>query len=196
MPRPRLHATEDLLDAAAALAAEHGPANVTMGAVAAAAGAPSGTLYHRFGSRAGLLAQVWLRTLTAFQAGYFEAMQREPVLDALVAAARHVVEWSREHPRELRILLRGPAGFELAAAPVDVRARVDAAQSRLETAFAMAAARLPGDSGDARDIVVLTTVDLPYAVARRHLRSGAIPDAVDVLLERSVRAVVADWIGR
>ena len=195
MPRPRLHATEDLLDAAATLAAEHGPGKVTMAAVAAATGAPSGTLYHRFGNRAGLLAAVWLRTVTAFQDGYFTALEREPVLEALVAAARHVVAWSREHPRDLRILLRGPAEFELATAPADVRARVEAAQQRLEDAFRSTATRLPGDPADARDVVVLVTVDLPYAVARRHLRAGAIPDAVDVLLERSVRAIVADWIG-
>lgn len=196
MPRPRLHATEDLLDAAAALAAAHGPAGVTMGAVADSAGAPSGSLYHRFGSRAGLLAEVWLRTVTSFQAGYLAALEREPVLEACVDAARHVVAWSREHPRELRILLRGPGGFEVAAAPEDVRERIDAVQRRLEAAWRRAAARLPGEEEDALEIIVLTTVELPNAVARRHLRAGAVPERVDVLLERSVRAIVTDWLER
>jgi AcrR family transcriptional regulator len=192
VPRPRLHATEDLLDAAAALAAVNGPGGVTMGAVAEAAGAPSGTLYHRFGNRAGLLAEVWLRTVTGFQAGYLEALEKEPVIEACVAAALHVVAWSRQHPRELRILLRGPAGFEVAAAPADVRSRIDAAQHRLEDAWRRAAARLPGSEEDALDVVVLATVELPNAIARRHLRTGVIPARVDVLLERSVRAIVAD----
>ena len=196
MPRPRLHATQDLLDAAAGLAAAHGPGGVTMAAVADAAGAPSGSLYHRFGSRAGLLAEVWLRTVTAFQAGYLEALEREPVLEACVDAARHVVAWSREHEPEVRILLRGPAEFDVASAPDGVRARIEAAQRGLEAAWRRTAARLPGSEQDAQEIVVLTTVELPYAIARRHLRKGAVPERADVLLERSVRAIVADWLER
>ena len=193
MPRPRLHATEDLLDAATALAAEHGPSGVTVAGVAEATGAPSGTLYHRFGNRAGLLARVWLRAVTAFQAGYLAALDAEPVEEACVAAALHVVGWSREHGRELRILQRGPAGFEVAAAPDDVRAEIDAAQERLDAAWRRAASRLAGPDEDAREIVLLTTVELPYALARRHLRSGSIPARVDAVLERSARAIVADW---
>ena len=193
MPRPRLHATADLLDAAATLAAEHGPAGVTVAGVAEASGAPSGTLYHRFGNRAGLLASVWLRAVTEFQAGYLEALEREPVEEACVAAALHVVGWSREHGRELRILQRGPSGFEIAAAPDAVREGIDAAQARLDAAWERTAARLAGADEDAREIVLLTTVELPYALARRHLRTGSIPARVDAVLERSARAILTDW---
>ncbi|WP_228973628.1 TetR/AcrR family transcriptional regulator [Streptomyces sp. DH12] len=44
-----------LLEAAARLAAEHGAANVTMDAVACAADVGKGTVFRRFGDRAGLL---------------------------------------------------------------------------------------------------------------------------------------------
>lgn len=44
-----------ILDATATLLAEHGAAGVTMDRVAAAAGVGKGTIFHRFGSRAGLL---------------------------------------------------------------------------------------------------------------------------------------------
>ncbi|MEV0335487.1 helix-turn-helix domain-containing protein [Nocardia sp. NPDC050717] len=44
-----------ILDATAALLAEHGAAGITMDRVAAAAGVGKGTIFHRFGSRAGLL---------------------------------------------------------------------------------------------------------------------------------------------
>ena len=44
-----------LLDAARKLIAEHGPEAVTMDDVAAAAGVGKGTLFRRFGSRAGLM---------------------------------------------------------------------------------------------------------------------------------------------
>ncbi|WP_067890007.1 TetR/AcrR family transcriptional regulator [Nocardia vaccinii] len=47
-----------ILDATAALFAEHGAAGVTMERVAAAAGVGKGTIFHRFGSRAGLLQEL------------------------------------------------------------------------------------------------------------------------------------------
>ena len=48
MPRPAIFTLDELLDAAAALLAADGPSAVTMSAVARAAGAPSGSMYHRF----------------------------------------------------------------------------------------------------------------------------------------------------
>lgn len=47
-----------ILDATATLFAEHGAAGVTMERVAAAAGVGKGTIFHRFGSRAGLLQEL------------------------------------------------------------------------------------------------------------------------------------------
>ncbi|MFE3290010.1 TetR/AcrR family transcriptional regulator [Rhodococcus sp. NPDC059234] len=44
-----------ILDAAARLLAERGPGDVSMEQIAAAAGVGKGTLFHRFGSRAGLM---------------------------------------------------------------------------------------------------------------------------------------------
>lgn len=62
MPDPRPTERADaarnrraILEATAALLAEHGAAGVTMDRVAAAAGVGKGTIFHRFGSRAGLL---------------------------------------------------------------------------------------------------------------------------------------------
>lgn len=57
-PKERADAARNrraILDATAALLAEHGAAAITMDRVAAAAGVGKGTIFHRFGSRAGLL---------------------------------------------------------------------------------------------------------------------------------------------
>ncbi|MEU4315756.1 helix-turn-helix domain-containing protein [Nocardia sp. NPDC024068] len=57
-PRERADAARNrrvILDVTAALLAEHGPEAVTMDRVAAAAGVGKGTIFHRFGNRAGLL---------------------------------------------------------------------------------------------------------------------------------------------
>ncbi|WP_067855324.1 TetR/AcrR family transcriptional regulator [Nocardia shimofusensis] len=47
-----------ILDATRSLLAEHGAEGVTMDRVAAAAGVGKGTIFHRFGSRAGLLQEL------------------------------------------------------------------------------------------------------------------------------------------
>ncbi|MQY29043.1 TetR/AcrR family transcriptional regulator [Nocardia aurantia] len=60
-PKERADAARNrraILDATAALLAEHGAAAVTMDRVAATAGVGKGTIFHRFGSRAGLLLEL------------------------------------------------------------------------------------------------------------------------------------------
>jgi AcrR family transcriptional regulator len=60
-PRERADAARNrraILDATAALLAEHGAEAITMDRVAAAAGVGKGTIFHRFGNRAGLLQEL------------------------------------------------------------------------------------------------------------------------------------------
>lgn len=59
-----------LLEAAARLVAEHGVANVTMEAVAAAASVGKGTVFRRFGDRTGLLMSLLDHTEQQFQAAF------------------------------------------------------------------------------------------------------------------------------
>ena len=190
--RPTLHDTERLLDVAEALAAERGPSGVTMAGVARAAGAPSGSLYHRFENRTVLLGEVWLRVVMRFQLGFLEALTIEPAVEAGVAAARHVIGWIRGHEAETRILLRGPGEFGEADWPPELRARVDARQRELEAALRRMAERLPGRRTDALERVMLATVDIPRAAGRRHLRpeSATVPAGIEPLVEECVRALL------
>ena len=50
MARPARFTDRDLLEAAATVAAAHGPGAATIQGIAKAAGAPTGSLYHRFPS--------------------------------------------------------------------------------------------------------------------------------------------------
>ncbi|WP_336084036.1 TetR/AcrR family transcriptional regulator [Nocardia sp. SSK8] len=61
-----------ILDATAALLAEHGAAGVTMERVAAAAGVGKGTIFHRFGSRSGLLYELVAEGAIALMAAVTE----------------------------------------------------------------------------------------------------------------------------
>ncbi|MCX5190040.1 TetR/AcrR family transcriptional regulator [Streptomyces sp. NBC_00268] len=60
-----------LLEAATRLVEEHGVANVTMEAVAAAASVGKGTVFRRFGDRTGLLMALLDHTERQFQAAFF-----------------------------------------------------------------------------------------------------------------------------
>lgn len=66
MARPRIHDLDALLDAAEILLAEGGSGALTIRALAERTGAPSGSLYHAFGSRNELLGRMWLRAANRF----------------------------------------------------------------------------------------------------------------------------------
>jgi AcrR family transcriptional regulator len=190
MGRPAKHHAEALLDAAATIGAEHGPAAVTMVAVARRAGVPSGSLYHRFPSRAALMGALWLRTVQRFQAGWLEALRGDDPLAALVAAARHVVAWSRSNRDEALLLLQGTNEFAPADWPADTRRAIDHQQQDAEAALRAVAAAL-GGGRDTLERAVLAAVDIPHAAVRRRLRGGdAVPDRTEALVEECARALL------
>ena len=110
MPRPARFTIDGLLDAAAALLAADGPSAVTMSAVARAARAPSGSMYHRFPTRAALCGELWIRTEERFHAGVAVALASSAdAQERCVAAARYTVQWCRDRPVEAQVLLNSGA---------------------------------------------------------------------------------------
>jgi AcrR family transcriptional regulator len=192
VPRPSRFDTDTFLDAAVQLAAESGPPAVTMAAVARRAGAPSGSVYHRFPDRASLTAALWLRTVVSFQAGLLDALRSDPAHDAAVLAATHVAEWSRAHPQHAAILLAGPDAFGQQDWPASARARLASANAALESALRQLARRLEWRTAEQAQRLVLIVVDLPYAVIRRHLSAGQPIDADTVeMITRAARDLTA-----
>lgn len=172
MPRPARFNSDTFLDAATALVAESGPAAVTMAAVARRAGAPSGSIYHRFPDRPALAAALWLRTVERFQACFLDALDTEPADDAAVRAATHVAEWARGHPQEAAILLAGADAFGQQDWHAPDRLRLAARDSAVESALRRLAHRLGWRTSEQIERLVLVIVDLPYAIIRRHLAAG------------------------
>jgi AcrR family transcriptional regulator len=164
MGRPPVHDPDTLLDAAAALAAESGPTAVTMAAVARRAGAPSGSVYHRFPQRPALLSSLWLRTVGRFQESFLEALDE----GSAVAAARQVVDWSRAHPDEARVLLYGARDFAEQEWSATARNELKKLNGRVAGALKQAA----DAEGHDLERVLTATVDLPLATVRRHLSAG------------------------
>jgi AcrR family transcriptional regulator len=191
MARPARFTESDLLNAATEVAAEHGPAATTIAAIAKAAGAPTGSLYHRFRSRDVLLGTLWLDLIGRFQAGWIEAVE---ALDAR-AAILHAPAWVRSHPREARLmLLHRREDFLSGDWPPDLAERAAHVNDRAAAALrGFARARLGGDDAAALRRARFALVEIPYAAVRAYVAAGQPPpsDADQWVLTAS-QAVLAE----
>jgi len=112
---------EKVLCAAARLFAEHGVENVSMDAIAAAAGVGKGTLFRRFGDRAGLAQALLQEQTSALQ----EALIRGPAplgpgappQDRLKAMARAQIALMEDHADLIAAADSGPPGSMARSAP-------------------------------------------------------------------------------
>jgi AcrR family transcriptional regulator len=185
MPRPPRYTVDELLDAAAKLLAAEGSFAVTMSALARAVGAPSGSVYHRFASRAELCGELWVRTEERFHGGFSAALATSgSPEDRCVAAARFTVRWCRDNPVEAQVLLVGADALcrsEWSAPLAARRNRLGRATRRL----------LTGIGADA-DRVNAAVVDVPYAIVRRHLVARQrVPASADQIVEDCARALIS-----
>jgi AcrR family transcriptional regulator len=189
MARPARFTDSDLLTAAAHVAAEGGPANASVHAIAKAAGAPTGSLYHRFPSRDVLLGTLWLDLVGRFQHGWIEAMEQG---DAQ-AAVLHTPAWVRAHAREARLLLLYRREDFLAGdwppALADRAARVNDHAGAVLRAYTRA--ELGDDLPATVRRVRFALVDIPYAAVRPYVAAGQPPPPdVDGLVLTASQAVL------
>jgi AcrR family transcriptional regulator len=186
VPRPARFSVDDLLDAAAALLAEGGPAAVTMSAVARAVGAPNGSMYHRFSSTSAFCGELWVRTEERFVTGVVTALSGPGDACARgVAGARFTVRWCGEHPDEAQVLLAGAEALGAADWPEHLAAR----RRRVHRMLRRRLTELGADA----DRVNAAVVDIPYAVVRRHLLARrAIPPGTDAIVADCARALLTN----
>jgi AcrR family transcriptional regulator len=191
MGRPATHTTAQFLDAATTLFAEGGARAVTMAATAKAAGAPNGSIYHRFPDRPALLAELWLRTLRDFQDLFAATLGDAASVDAAVEAATSVVRWCRKHPEGARVLDAGKQAFGPADWSPEAVAALTAAEEELRKVVKHATTTLPPLTGCTDEDVVLALVEIPRAIVHRYLSTGRTPPpkAAD-LVERTVRKLL------
>jgi AcrR family transcriptional regulator len=194
MARPTLHATDDLLDAARDLVVAAGPRAVGIRDIAKRSGAPSGTLYHRFGSRDALVARTWLRAVQRFQAGFVDALATEDPVEAAARAVRWGVAFALAEPGDAQLLLGYSRSDLLDAEPeggvIEELAAVNAPIER--AVVALAARRYGAATADALERVTYAVIDLPLAVVRRHLRAGTLTAGTAARLESAVRTLLTN----
>lgn len=180
-----------MLDAAARLLVNGGPAALSAAGVARALGAPSGSVYHRFASRDHLAASLWMRTVERFDSEVVDGLRApgDPV-EIAVATARHLVAWSVANPTDAFILTmfrrEDLVGDDL---PPDLAARARALGERQRDAIEQLAHRLkrPGD------LMGFAVAGIPHAAVQRHVGNRMpIPDWTADAVERSVRAALSE----
>ncbi len=193
MARPQLHPTDTMLDAARDLLLGEGSRGATMEAIAGASGAPTGSIYHRFGSRDELIARLWIRAVQRSQASWLAALEQEDAREAALAAGASIVDFCEQHPADAQLLVAFRREDLVRAIPAGTVADELTTLNRpVERAVAELARRLYGSrSRVALDRTLLAVFDLPYGATRRHLISGRpLPSGLRADLRRAVLAVL------
>lgn len=193
MGRPARFDREQIAAAALRIAADRGPRAVTVGALADALGAPTGSIYHRFASRDLLLAELWMDTVEGFQDRFVAALDAAHDHEGAVAAAGVMAAWVREHMLEARLLLlHRKEDFVAGGWPEALAQRAAALDGQMGRALRAYATSSLGDAGrDAIARLRLALLDVPYGALRPYVQAGKAPPAVlDRWVARAVRAVL------
>jgi AcrR family transcriptional regulator len=194
MAPPRKHQTDVILDSARGLVLTDGPRAASVAAIAKASGAPTGTLYHRFGNRNGILAAAWLRALERFQSQAMVAAADSP-LETAVAMAVSVVSFARELPEDARLLLTLRPSDLLDGEPDSTFVNTLATMNAPLLARVNDFARQLYGRADERTVeaVARAIADLPYGVVRRHAYDNPMPSWLEGDLGAAVRAVLTAY---
>lgn len=200
MPRPRIHDLDHLMDTAEQIAVDSGAAAVTVRALSTATTVSNGAIYHAFGSRAGLMGQVWLRAARRFLVLQREAVDTalatrtgpEGAIEAVVAAADTPAEFQLRHPVSGRFLLTVSRHEVLGSSdvPPEVAEDLRALDGSLTTLFIELSRGVWGRA-DRESVAVIRdcVVELPTALLLRGRRNPG--PAVRERLAVAVRAVLA-----
>lgn len=195
MARPPKFDAATIAAAARAVVAERGPQEATIATIAERLGGPTGSIYHRYRSRAHLLATVWLDAAQAFQDGFLAHVDHGDVPELIGLTFR----FCREQPLAARVLLLHRIGdFEQPGWPRELIERAAALEAQLQHALSQLAERLLG-SNDAISIrrVGLAICELPLAGVRRPLERGEpIPDHVQADITSAAQALLSRGVAR
>ncbi|HEY8545767.1 MAG TPA: TetR/AcrR family transcriptional regulator [Acidimicrobiales bacterium] len=179
MGRPAKFTDADLVGAVGRIVAADGPGAVTIRTVAAEAGAPVGSIYHRFASRELLVATAWVAAVQDFQAGYLAALTHPDVDEAARGAARHVPLWAGAHPEGAALLLRHSRAELVGRWPDELDDVLRDLNRPLLAALRAHAKARYGRSGQAElRHVRYALVHVPGAAVRATPRPATLADAV------------------
>jgi len=181
MGRPARYDAEALLDAGVRLFVDGGARAVTMAAVAREAGAPSGSVYHRFPDRSALLHALWRRAVQAFDEPYREQLGEDPTPHHAAEMAVWVVEWCQENQAAANVLHAGKTAFSPEQWSVVDVADTEAYETARDLVIAARVKQVAKAAGRRPDEVAFAMLEMPIAVVRRSLPGPVPADASDLV---------------
>lgn len=188
MVRTARFTAQAFIDAAIELVADGGAATASPAAIAQKVGAPTGSLYHRFESRAALLAAAWGQVHGAFVACVAPPLHGGKGLEAALA----LLAFARTDAVQARFLFLTEVGalFGDTAPPDAARRLIEQQERALDEAFQAYLAMQPANAPAAERTALarFLVFDGPLALVKPHLQARApIPSFV----ERAILALHA-----
>jgi AcrR family transcriptional regulator len=193
MGRPAKFTEATILEAASAIVAANGPGAATISAIAAAIGAPSGSIYHRFGSRDELLGRLWLRKAAFFQDAFADALEHPDAQQAAIEAALSLPRSARADFQGARImLLHRREDFLSDAWPADMKEEAVRLGRQFDQLLTECTERLfSANTKASRLRTAFAVLDVPFAATRRHVAANrAPPPELDPLVAAAVAGIL------
>ena len=192
MPRPARFDQDTILDAALRVVAAHGPAGMTVEAVAGEMSGHVGSIYYRFPTKDNLLARLWIRCARAGQAGMVAALSIDDVEAALRAAVLHYPRWARDDRPAAQVLAAYGREQLTPHWPDDLAAALETVNDDLAGAVTRFTERWYGEVTPARRrAVTFALLDLPSSAIRRYLLAGRPPPTgLDTSILAAARAAL------
>jgi AcrR family transcriptional regulator len=187
---PRI-SNADLVAAAARVAARLGPGRATVDLIAREAGVPVGSVYHRFPSRAALMAEVWIAAAGRFGADVIARLDAARTLDDVLEAALVTPGFTRADPSAGVVLFANRREDFLADAPGPAKARAAELTSALQDAIAGAARRLLPGKRRGRELLAVALLGIPYGAVRIFLPQAVPPPELDSVIVAAARGALA-----
>ena len=162
------------VEAAIDLIADGGPAAASTTAIARKVGAPTGSLYHRFESRAAVVATAWADVHGPFVARLDPLLRSGRITDAALALSH----WVREDITRARFLLLNEGGAIIDEPPPEhLRMEIGRQEDRIDAAFQTCLAVCGVDPQDNEAVarVRFLVFDGPIALVRPHLLAKQRP---------------------
>jgi len=194
MARPARYNRDLIINSAASVIAESGPASATIARIAQAVGAPTGSIYHRFASRNELLGEVWLRTVAGFQNEFVAHLAASDPKSGGLAAVHAVPRWVRNHPQEARILLLYRSeDFLQRGWSAEMATQAKKLRLQMKESLHEFCQRLLGRSDAiSLQIVGFALAEAPLAALRGYAKESVPPPPIiDELLEGTYRAAMS-----
>ena len=181
----------DLVAAAARVAARLGPARATIELIAKEAGVPVGSVYHRFPSRAALLAEAWIAAAGRFGADVIARLDAAKTRDEAIEAALVTPRYAREDPAGGVLLFVNRREDFLTGAPGPAKARAAELTSALQNAIGAAARRLLPGTRRGRELLSVAILGIPYGAVRIFLPQAVPPPELDAVIRVAARGALA-----